>query len=176
MTDANGVLSSMERKTDTARWVATLSNGQTIVEDSGEFTFSPGEPKPWVKLTRYLGESDLYLTSLRLNFKGRTIHMPRTNFGKFGMTEHSMSPLFYSLQYQLEAEMGSSQDGPVGTQWAQKHYVDLIAHYPTWDVHYVQDLEDGNTSWVIVTKPTATMASTPLNPSFSASGIEEERT
>lgn len=140
------------------KWVATLSNGTTAVEHIGEYTVKPGERKPFVKLAEYLADNDLHLTSLRLNIKGRTIHMPRVNFDRFNLNEKSRAPLFYSLQYFLEAEMGG------GGLEKQTHFADLVAHYPAFDVHYIQDITDGNNSWVTVTENYTPMARTPLNP------------
>lgn len=135
------------------RWVATTSDGTTYVEHTGEYVLKPGERMPWVRLTRDLAAKGEYITSLRLNFKGRTIHMPRPNFGKFGLDDKVRSPLFYSLQYMIERDMGG--------EMVDTEFVDLIAHYPTFEVHYVQDTTDGNNSWVIVTEGSPTMAPSP---------------
>jgi hypothetical protein len=136
------------------RWVATLSNGETAVEHSGDYQIIPGERKPWVRLTKFLVENDLYLTSLRLNFKGRTVHLPRPNFDRFGLNQLSKEPLFYSLQYNLEGEIKN------GGILEQKHFIDLVSHYDTYEVHFIQDLE-GHTSWVVVTEGYRSLAPTP---------------
>lgn len=142
---------------DTVRWVATLSNGETAVEHSGEYTLEPGQRMPWVRLCEFLAQNDLHLTSLRLNFKGRTIHMPRANFDRFDMSK-SRPPLFYALEYKLEAEMGDD-----GTFGESKRFIDLIAFYDNFEVHYLQDLQEGNNSWVVVTQGYLPMAQTPRN-------------
>lgn len=135
------------------RWIATLSDGTTAVEHTGEYKIVPGERKPWVRLTKILAENDLHLTSLRLNFRGRTVHMPRPNFDRFSLGDVNAAPSFYSLQYFLEAE--------IGDEMKQNHFTDLVAHYDDFQVHYIQDLEDGNTSWVVATKNFQPMAPTP---------------
>lgn len=138
-------------------WVATLSDGSTITEHSGQFKIIEGERKPWVRLCRFLGDNKLWLTSLRLNYRGRTIHMPRTKLDKFGMTERTRTPLYYSLQYHHEAEM--TFGGAVKEEW---NYIDLAAHYQDFAVHFVQDVTNGDNSWIVVTDTDA-MAPTPLN-------------
>lgn len=138
------------------RWVATLSDGTTAVEHSGQYQIIPGERKPWIRLTQFLVENDLHLTSLRLNFRGRTIHMPRATFDRFGLGEKNCAPSFYSLQYLIEGELGD--DGTL----EQTTFIDLVAHYDELQVHYIQDITDGNTSWVVVTEGLRTMAPTPL--------------
>lgn len=140
------------------KWVATLSNGTTAVEHVGEYKIVPGQSKPWVRLVRFAGENGLHLTSLRLNFRGRTIHMPRRAFDRFGVVgQKSVSPLFYSLNYIIE---GTMEDGGL---LKQENFIDLIAHYPTFDLHYVQETDKGNVSWLAVTEGYVPSAPSPLD-------------
>jgi hypothetical protein len=141
---------------DNIRWVATLSDGTTAVEHAGEYTVVPGERKPWVRLASFLANNDLHLTSLRLNFRGRTIHMPRENFDRFNLGNVSRAPAFYSLQYLIEGNIDTASG-----IFSQQKFIDLIAHYDSFEVHYLQDLEKGDNSWVIVTEGLNTMAPTP---------------
>lgn len=136
------------------RWVATLSDGSTAVEHSGEYQIVPGERKPWVRLCEFAAENDLHLTSLRLNYKGRTVHMPRPKFDRFDFNENNRAPLSYSLQYHLEGEM--NDDG----SFSQVHFIDLAAHYEQLTVHFIQEL-GGSNSWVLVTEGDVPLAETP---------------
>jgi hypothetical protein len=140
---------------DTARWVATLSDGSTVAEHAGEFQIVPGERKPWIRLCQFAADNNLHLTSLRLNFKGRTIHLPRSKFDRFDMNESSRTPAFYALQYHLEGTF--EEDG----SFSQTDFIDLAAHYDDFVVHYIQNITDANTSWVVVTNAD----SEPLAPS-----------
>jgi hypothetical protein len=127
------------------KWVATLSDGTTAVEHSEDWKIIEGQRKPWVRLCQFAAEEGLHLTSLRLNFRGRTIHMPRMAFDRFDMNEQSLAPKFYSLQYHIEGEFLDNGG------FSQVDFVDLAAHYDGYVVHYIQDVSDGNTSWVVVT-------------------------
>jgi len=138
-------------------WVATLSDGSTITEHSGDFKIIPGERKPWVRLCNFMGENKLWITSLRFNYRGRTIHLPRAKFEKFNLQERVKPPIYYSLQYHHEAEM--TLGGQVIEEWL---YVDLAAHYPDFAVHFIQDVTNGNNSWIVVTDPDS-LAPSPLN-------------
>ena len=138
------------------RWVATLSDGSTAVEHSGEFQVVPGKRTPWWRLTELLGERGLHLTSLRLNFQGRTIHMPRANFDRFDLNNVSVAPLFYSLCYHAEGEIDQ-----ITGHFEQTKFVELSAHYPEFDVSYIQDITNGNNSWIVVTQGRNPMAPTP---------------
>jgi hypothetical protein len=136
-------------------WVATLSDGSTIVENTGDFQIVEGERKPWVRLCKFLGDSGLWLTSLRFNYRGRTVHLPRMTLDKFGMTDRIKPPLYYSLQYHHEAEL--SLGGVLQKEWI---YVDLASHYQDFAVHFIQDVSNGDNSWIAVTDPDA-LAPTP---------------
>ena len=128
----------------TAQFVATLSDGTTAVEESGEWVTRYGERKPWVRLTQFAAREGLHLTSLRLNIAGRTIHMPREKFDRFGL--EGETPLYYSLSYHLEVD-----DAMMG-QGKQSHFVALAAHFDEFTVNYIQDVSLANTSWIVVTK------------------------
>jgi hypothetical protein len=136
------------------KWVATLSDGSTAVEHEGEYTEVPGERKPWVRLVQFAGTNDLHLTSLRINFRGRTVHMPRSKFERFGY--EAVAPLSYSVQYHAEVEMDTE-----GVLKNQSRYIDLAAHFPQYSVHYIQDIEDGNNSWVLITQNDTPLAESP---------------
>ncbi len=124
------------------KWVATLSNGDTVAEKSGEWQEVPGQRTPWVRFAKFAAEKDLFLTSLRLNIDGRTVHMPRINFDRFAMNETSLAPLFYSLQYHMEADMLGG-----GGIEKETRFIDLAAHYPEGvAVHYIQEMGDQNNS------------------------------
>jgi len=53
------------------RWVASLSNGETIYEN-----IIKGEIPAWVRLAEYCEDHDLSITALRLNIANTTVHVP----------------------------------------------------------------------------------------------------
>lgn len=136
------------------KWVATVSDGSTVVEHTGEYSVIPGQRKPWVRLTEDLLGKNQHLTSLRLNLRGRTIHLPRANFDRFNLGGLSRTPSFYSLAYLHEVEMSNSGAN-------QTEFIDLVAHYDGYEVHYIQDITDGNNSWITVTQGYEPLAATP---------------
>jgi len=136
------------------KWVATLSDGTTAAEESGEWKEVPGEKKPWVRLVEFAGKNKLYLTSLRLNIDGRTIHMPRDAFDRFNFNETQMVPNSYSLTYHLEGELS-------GAIINEERFIDLAAHFDGFAVHYLQNITNPNLSWVIVSNGKGRMAQSP---------------
>lgn len=129
-----------------ARWVATISDGTVATELEGEWTIIPGERKPWVRLCQKLHQEGTWITSLRLNVNGQTIHLPRQN-NKF----ESEPPLYYDVCYHAEI------DDIFGDR-TQKDYVDIGAFYDTFSVHYIHEIGNNN-AWVTINKKPA------LNPS-----------
>jgi len=134
-------------------WVATLSDGTTAVEHRGEWKVEPGQRKPWIRLCNFTADNGLHLTSLRLQFRGRTIHMPRETLYKFGMEERARVPLRYAVQYHLEVDdvLSGNPTGDI--------FVDFAAIYDTFAVHYIQDVSNGRDSWIVVTDPYETAPS-----------------
>lgn len=143
---------------DVATWVATLSNGHTLTER--DFSVQPGERKPWVQLTQLAAKSGHHVTSLRLNYKGRTIHLPRTNLSKFGYEGINRAPLFYSMVYHVEGDMPLNDDAEAAFM-TQTNYVELAAHYDGFMVRFIQDITDGNNSWIVVSDDIRAMAESP---------------
>jgi hypothetical protein len=137
------------------KWVATLSDGTTAVDQTGEWVEKPGERKPWVRLCEFAAKNKLHLTSLRLNVDGKTIHMPRDAWDRFDMNETSMTPDYYSLTYHVEGELG---DGGISNV---EKFIDLAAHYKDFAVHYLQNVTNTNVSWVLVTTGQGRMATSP---------------
>lgn len=137
---------------NTIQWVATLSSGETFVEHSGDYKVIPGQRTPWVRLCQFVQEKGEHLTSLRLNYNGRTIHMPRSNFDRFGLGETNCEPDSYSLQYHIEGEIDN------GDMLKQTLFVDLAAHYGEMTIHYIQDVTNGTIGWIVVSKNTERMA------------------
>jgi hypothetical protein len=149
LASTNGQVGKISIASHEGHWVATLSDGTTAVEKQGQWSMKSGERLPWVRLCYFAADNDLHLTSLRFNYKGRTIHLPRERFAKFSMEDRSRAPSHYSVQYHLEVDdllSGSADD---------TMFVDLAAHYDDFAVHYIQDMTNGNDSWIVVTDPNA---------------------
>lgn len=59
------------------RWIASLSNGETIFEDC-----KPDEPIAWERLASYVVENDLSITQLRVQFQnGSEVKLPAKQEG-----------------------------------------------------------------------------------------------
>ena len=58
------------------RWVASLSNGETIYDDNKK-----NAPSAWERLKLYLDKNNLNVTMLRLQINNEIINLPRNAEG-----------------------------------------------------------------------------------------------
>jgi hypothetical protein len=64
------------------RWIASLSNGETIFEDNRANLDSA-----WRRLSKYIKEKDLKITQLRFQHNGKTVTMPSHADGYFHLNK-----------------------------------------------------------------------------------------
>ena len=118
-------------------FVATLSNGTTAAEHSEQWDIIEGARKPIVRLSQYIAENNLFVTSLRYNANGQTYHMPKldTRFEEGGL-----QPDHYSVEYIYERDEGF--DGVT-----EKLFVDLGAFYGEVSVHTIIEIGGQQNMW-----------------------------
>jgi len=51
------------------RWVVSLSNGETIYEERGNYRKIEGELSPWQRLQAYITDNELEITSIVLTYQ-----------------------------------------------------------------------------------------------------------
>lgn len=125
-------------------FLAQLSNGQTVRENTEEYEVRPGERKPWVRFVEYLEKSNLTIQNLALVSGDQVLHLP--------MADKEKGPKFYSLQYITTLEISDKTE--------VCNLVDVAAHYDDFELHLIQDL-DGNGGYVEITKGTEALAPSP---------------
>jgi hypothetical protein len=87
---------------NTARWFASLSNGENAVEGNGKFAEIAGELSPWQKLREYIKENNLKITGMQIRKEGKVYTLPSAN-PKFG----GDIPLDYKFGRKVAADMMS---------------------------------------------------------------------
>ena len=83
-----------------ALWSVSLSNGETIYEEKGDYTTIAGEISPWQRLLRYLAQNqDLEITSLSLYARdGRRFNLPSAgNNPRFRALQDVPQPVEYRM-------------------------------------------------------------------------------
>lgn len=70
------VTRSVNKHVPKERWIASLSNGETIYED-----IIPDLPPAWERLARYVEEHNLSITNLRLQIANTEVKLPSNQQG-----------------------------------------------------------------------------------------------
>tara|TARA_R110000851_G_scaffold96046_2_gene208435 strand:+ start:1929 stop:2339 length:411 start_codon:yes stop_codon:yes gene_type:complete len=134
--------------TKKVRWIASLSNGQTLYEERGNFKTIQGELSPWLRLLLYLTENNLAITSIALTFDERT---------RYNLPSLSKSPKFHAfataakpVAFNFFRKMGGDViDGSIDADTAD-HFAVIEAQYEGGQVIQVWvDDSNGNT-WTLL--------------------------
>ena len=81
------------------RWSVSLSNGETLYEEKGEYTTLQGQLSPWQKLLKYIQEKGLKITSLSLyTERGQRFNLPSAGKNpKFKEFTDAEKPISYRM-------------------------------------------------------------------------------
>ena len=134
------------------KWLASLSDGTTVIEGDPPFDFEPGEISPWQKLLKHIKNNDLSITGMRVQIERygiptMTINLPslRTD-GMTGTHERythikPLLPIKFEHGRRIESTVGGSID------WS---HLFISAVYEDYEVIVFVDEAEGNEAWVIV--------------------------
>lgn len=116
------------------RWVAGLSNGETLKENEGK-CYADQNLSSWARLQQYIKENNLAITSFGLWVGDRHFNLP-SNKPKFG----GVAPLSYDCHRTWEGNMGEHG----------MEYIRAEAKYVGFTIQLFVDLNDTNKSWINV--------------------------
>lgn len=116
------------------RWVAGLSNGETLIEGKG-ICIHDDTASSWTRLQNYLKDNKLIITSFGLWVGDRHFNLP-SNKPKFG----GIAPLSYNCYRTWSGVIGGSKE----------EYICAEANYMDYKVQLFIDLDDNNKSWLNV--------------------------
>jgi hypothetical protein len=131
----------------------SLSNGETFFEGKGDYQEIPGELSPWQRLTKYIAEKNLLITSLSLYTKdGQTFNLPSSGKNpKFRPFEAAQKPLDYNLGRYMAREHSF-----IGNELKNTEVSDLFtvieAIYPEYKLQLWVDENNPKNCWVLVEK------------------------
>ena len=129
----------MEIKESKVKWIAGLSNGETIIEGEGIASKVEGELSPWWKLQEYLKENNLTINSFYLACGGQHFNLPSVN-PKF----NGEKPLGYNCFRMVQT------DSLVGDNSKDELYICAEAIYKNYKVQLWVDEKDTRKCWVNV--------------------------
>jgi len=126
----------MELKESKLRWIAGLSNGETLIEGEGILSYVDGEDSPWWKLQSYLKEKNLTINSFYLSCGGRHFNLPSIN-PKFG----GERPISYNCFRYVESNALSGKD-------KDEFYTCAEALYKNYRIQLWVNENDTSKMWV----------------------------
>jgi hypothetical protein len=136
-------------------FVASLSDGQTIIEGKGDWQWFPdGRPSPWNRLVRYTAEQGLAITSLSLVAPdGQIYNFPpagkKAKFEGYADRVSADKPLDYTVRRHIAHEI-SGVGRQVTNIKAVEFYTIAVAIYPTFELQLWVDENDHRKSWTVV--------------------------
>jgi hypothetical protein len=142
-----------------ARWLVSLSNGETAIEGKTPYEEILGELSPWQRLIRYIALNKLRITTIRIqvevdNLPVRTFNLPSlspkakwgnlkpilpTGFNYFRRVEQTLTP-------ESIDETGMHGLHPTG----EAHFIEIHAYYPEFTLVTIVDEDTGNESWSLI--------------------------
>ena len=98
-----GLSKRVDKTVPAERWIASLSNGETIFEN-----YLEGMDPAWVRLSNYVKDNDLSITNLRLEIGGTTVKLPA---GQQGYIQKKVAWALSNGSYGIRKCIGYCQDG-----------------------------------------------------------------
>lgn len=85
------------------KWTASLSDGQTVYEEKGDYHVTTGAPSPYQRLLAYCEENDVTITSLSLYMdNGLRINLPSVRMPQFQSLQTRKQPVSYRFFRKME--------------------------------------------------------------------------
>jgi len=89
------------------KWTASLSNGETVYENKGDYKIIKGELSPWQRLLKYLDKQGVRITSLSLyTDNGKRWNLPSAGKNpKFKVFCDAEQPIGYKFFRKMGADI-----------------------------------------------------------------------
>jgi len=132
------------------RWIVSLSNGETLYEERGNFKTIKGELSPWQRLLSYIAENELEIRSISLvhSETGRRYHVPSAGSSpKFHAFATAPKPIDYKFFRKIGADV--LKGGVIDPDKAD-HFSVIEAVYSDNRVQLWVDEKNGN-CWTLLT-------------------------
>lgn len=138
-------------------FIASLSNGETVTEEKGNFTTVEGELSPWQKLLSYCGENNLTITSLSLCTRdGMRWNIPSAGkspkFRQFTLAQKPTAFRLFRVKARESGNVSSMDEAIEKLREAEEVDIHTVieAKYDSSDVLQVWVSEESLTSWSVI--------------------------
>lgn len=132
------------------KWLASLSDGTTVVEGMPPYEIIEGEPSPWLRLQAHLEKEGLYITGLRVQVKKdeeatRTYNLPSFNCNQNGTHEkwtkvNVLVPIGFDY-YRRERHSLTTNE--------IRKYIQITAIFELFEISLFIDELEGTESWSV---------------------------
>lgn len=104
----------MEAQTQThqVKWKVSLSNGETLYEEKGDYLRLDGQLSPWMRLKKYIEDNNLTITSLALyTDNAQSYNLPSNGKNpKFHQFESVIKPYKYDFYRVVGHDVQSTEE------------------------------------------------------------------
>jgi len=121
-----------------SKWIAGLSNGETLVEGKDKVAHIKGEDSPWWKLQKYIKENKLTIHSFGIWVGDKHFNLPSIK-PKF----EGEVPLSYNCFRKVVSDVFTGENDTL-----KESYICAEAIYKDYKVQVWVDEKDTNKSWV----------------------------
>jgi len=142
-----------------ARWLVSLSNGETAIEGKSPYEEIEGELSPWQRLIRYIALNKLHITTIRIqidvdNLPTRTFNLPSLSpKAKWGNLKPIL-PSGFNYFRRVEQTMRPDYVDETGIHGlhpeAEIHFIEIHAYYPNFKLVTIVEEDTGNESWSLI--------------------------
>lgn len=124
---------------------ASLSNGETLIEDKGILR-GDANGSPWVKLQQYVADNGLTITSLSLFTKdGRTFNLPSMAENPRFKAAQGAQPVSYMVKRNMAANISRG-----GETMASELFTVGVANYDGYRLEIWVDENNPRNSWSLI--------------------------
>lgn len=126
-------------------WKVSLSNGETLYEEKGDYQIIPGQLSPWQRLLRHMVDVQAYITSLALyTRKGQTFNLPSLSKNpKFHVFANAKKPTHYTFYRKYGHDVYENEE-------SADLFSVIEAQYETYKLQLWVDEKHPENCWTLV--------------------------
>lgn len=142
-----------------AYWLASLSDGSTVIENKGDYQEIEGELSPYLRLRRNCVINKLHITTIRIQVKiddlpVRTFNLPSLSPKAKWINKKPLLPIGFDYFRTVEQDMTTdpTEEGLniTATPNGYKRYIEIHAYYDDFKLVTIVDEDEGNESWSLI--------------------------
>lgn len=139
----------------TARWLASLSNGETAIEGKEPYNEIEGDKSPFLRLKEDIARRKLEITTIRIQVEieglpTRTFNLPSLSQNAKWVNRKPLLPWGFDYFRTVLQDMINTDEGFVRRPEKDEHYIEIHAYYDDFTLATIVSEDTGNESWSLV--------------------------